>query len=121
MNIRQEYLKASSNNRRNDSAFLKNGFEDLNKNEEFLLAITSKGFGKRSSAYEYRISSRGGKGILGILSTKKNGKVIDYRITDGIGIGLILELSNGNKCWFFENEIAYTTSDLDFNSSNSYL
>ena len=40
-------------------------------------AITSKGFGKRSSAYEYRISNRGGKGITGILTSEKNGQVID--------------------------------------------
>ena len=39
--------------------------------------VTSNGFGKRSSAYEYRISNRGGKGITGILTTPKNGKVID--------------------------------------------
>ena len=36
-----------------------------------------KGIWKRSSAYEYRISNRGGKGITGILSTNKNGKVVD--------------------------------------------
>ena len=39
--------------------------------------IKEKGFGKRSSAYEYRISNRGGKGITGINTTNKNGKVID--------------------------------------------
>ena len=49
----------------------------LNDNEEFLLCVTTKGFGKRSSAYEYRISNRGGKGITGILTTPKNGKVVD--------------------------------------------
>ena len=32
-------------------------------------------------------------------------KVNDFRITDGKGIGLVLELSNGEKEWFFENEI----------------
>ena len=52
-------------------------FEELNKNEEFLLAVTSKGFGKRSSAYEYRISNRGGKGITGILTSEKNGEDVD--------------------------------------------
>ena len=31
--------------------------------------------------------------------------VNDFRITDGKGIGVILELSNGEKEWFFENEI----------------
>ena len=50
---------------------------NLKKNEEFLLSVTTKGYGKRSSAYQYRISSRGGKGITGILTTAKNGKVID--------------------------------------------
>ncbi len=76
MDIRKEYLKSSSQNRKNDNK-LTNGFEDLNKNEEFLLAITTKGYGKRSSAYEYRISNRGGKGITGIITSNKNGNVID--------------------------------------------
>ncbi len=77
MNIRQEYLKAASDNRRNESSSFKNGFEELNQNEEFLMAVTSRGFGKRSSAYEYRISNRGGKGITGILTSSKNGEVVD--------------------------------------------
>ncbi len=76
MNIRQQYLRAASESRK-ESSSLKNGFEELNKNEEFLLAITSKGFGKRSSAYEYRISNRGGKGITGIITSEKNGEVVD--------------------------------------------
>ena len=32
-------------------------FKELNDNEEFLLALTTNGYGKRSSAYEYRISN----------------------------------------------------------------
>ena len=76
MNIRQDYLKSSSENRRKISK-LKSNFEELNKNEEFLLSITTKGYAKRSSAYEYRISNRGGKGITGILTSNKNGQVID--------------------------------------------
>ena len=76
MNIRQEYLRAASDNRKRSSN-LKEEFAELNNNEEFLLTLTTKGFGKRSSAYEYRISNRGGKGITGILTSDKNGKVID--------------------------------------------
>ena len=76
MSIRQDYLKSSANNRKNLSA-LKDEFEELNKNEEFLLAVTNRGYGKRSSAYEYRISNRGGKGITGIVTSEKNGNVID--------------------------------------------
>ncbi len=77
MKIRQKYLKAASDNRRNETTSFQNGFEKLNNNEEFLLAVTSKGYGKRSSAYEYRISNRGGKGITGILTSVKNGQVVD--------------------------------------------
>ena len=76
MSVRQDYLRAASENRKNIST-LKSEFEELNKNEEFLLALTTNGFGKRSSAYEYRISNRGGKGITGILTSEKNGEVLD--------------------------------------------
>ncbi|MDC0248409.1 DNA gyrase subunit A [bacterium] len=76
MSIRQEYLRAASENRKNTST-LNSEFEELNKNEEFLLALTTNGYGKRSSAYEYRISNRGGKGITGILTSEKNGEVLD--------------------------------------------
>ncbi len=76
MSIRQDYLRAASENRKNTSV-LSSEFEELNKNEEFLLALTTNGYGKRSSAYEYRISNRGGKGITGILTSEKNGEVLD--------------------------------------------
>ena len=76
MNIRQDYLRAASENRKNTSS-LSSEFEELNKNEEFLLALTTNGYGKRSSAYEYRISNRGGKGITGIITSEKNGEVLD--------------------------------------------
>ena len=76
MSIRSEYLKFASDNRR-EKTNKNQDFEELQNKEEFLLCITTRGFGKRSSAYEYRISNRGGKGITGILTTPKNGKVID--------------------------------------------
>ena len=76
INIRQDYLRAASANRKRTSN-LSSEFEQLNNNEEFLLSLTTNGYGKRSSAYEYRISNRGGKGITGILTSEKNGEVID--------------------------------------------
>ena len=76
INIRAEYLKFANENRK-EKILNNSKFDNLLNNEEFLLAITTKGYGKRSSAYEYRISNRGGKGITGILTTPKNGKVID--------------------------------------------
>ena len=44
--------------------------------EQFLLTITENGYGKRTSTHEYRIASRGGKGVINILTTERNGKVI---------------------------------------------
>jgi len=76
INIRNDYLKYASETRKNNSN--KNiNFNELYNNEQFLLSITTKGYGKRSSAYEYKIQSTNGKGIENIKTTKKNGKVID--------------------------------------------
>jgi DNA gyrase subunit A len=41
-------------------------FREMAENEEFILTITDDGMGKRTSAYEYRISGRGGQGVTGI-------------------------------------------------------
>jgi DNA gyrase subunit A len=43
--------------------------------EEFLLTVTENGYGKRSSLYEYRITNRGGKGIVNIITSPRNGNV----------------------------------------------
>ncbi|MBO8233916.1 DUF2862 domain-containing protein [Prochlorococcus marinus XMU1419] len=45
------------------------------------------------------------KEIIDALSISPLGKISDFRITDGKGIGVILRLSNGKEQWFFENEI----------------
>jgi len=44
--------------------------------EEFILTVTRRGFGKRTSAYEYRITGRGGSGIVSIATSKRNGDVV---------------------------------------------
>lgn len=51
-------------------------FLKLAKEEEFILTITENGFGKRTSAYEYRTTGRGGVGITNILTTNRNGNVV---------------------------------------------
>ncbi len=40
------------------------------------------------------------------LSKNPRGTVIDYKMTDGTGIGVVIKLSDGSKKWFFEDEIA---------------
>jgi len=46
------------------------------KRDTTLLAVTENGFGKRSHISEYRITNRGGKGIINIKTTQRNGKVV---------------------------------------------
>mgnify|MGYP001297621524 CR=1 FL=1 len=45
------------------------------------------------------------KEIIDAINISPLGKISDFRITDGKGIGVILRLSNGKEQWFFENEI----------------
>ena len=45
------------------------------------------------------------KEIIDLLSTSSLGKISDFRITDGKGIGVVLKLKNGKEQWFFEDEI----------------
>ena len=45
------------------------------------------------------------KEIIDAISVSSVGKILDFRITDGKGIGVILQLSNGKEQWFFEDEI----------------
>ncbi len=49
---------------------------ELQEAEEFLLTVTNGGFGKRSSAYEYRTTGRGGQGIANIALAKRNGGAV---------------------------------------------
>jgi DNA gyrase subunit A len=49
---------------------------ELHENEQFILTITENGYGKRSSAYEYRRTNRGGQGITNIDTSERNGCVI---------------------------------------------
>ena len=50
--------------------------ENLNKkSEKNILSVTENGFGKRSSTLDYRVTNRGGKGIIGIINSPRNGNV----------------------------------------------
>ena len=70
-------------------------YDELNKQEEVLLAITVNGYGKRTNAYEYRVTNRGGQGIINIETSSRNGEVIaTFPITDDEQIMLV---TNGGK------------------------
>jgi DNA gyrase subunit A len=43
--------------------------------EQLILAVTVNGYGKRTSAFEYRVTHRGGQGIINIETSERNGAV----------------------------------------------
>jgi DNA gyrase subunit A len=47
-----------------------------------LVTVTENGYGKRTSLDEYRVQSRGGKGIITIKTTERNGKVVDIKLVE---------------------------------------
>lgn len=70
-------------------------YTELFEQEEVLLAITVNGYGKRTSAYEYRVTNRGGQGIINIETSSRNGEVIStFPITVDEQIMLV---TNGGK------------------------
>ena len=82
---REAYLKASSTERGleegqsinlSDYGLSEERYQQLQDREAFLLATTTKGYGKRTSSYEYRVTGRGGSGVWNINLTSKNGEVV---------------------------------------------
>jgi len=51
-------------------------YAELSAREQFVLTISEKGFGKRTSSFEYRTTNRGGKGIVAMAVTEKNGRIV---------------------------------------------
>ena len=43
--------------------------------ERYILSVSENGFGKRSSHLDYRVTNRGGKGIIGIINSPRNGNI----------------------------------------------
>ena len=67
------------------------------------------------------------KEIIDAINVSSVGKISDFRITDGKGIGVILILSNGKEQWFFEDEIDLLDEDgnlikkLNYTKENNNL
>ncbi len=48
---------------------------EMRAKEKYILSITENGFGKKTSHKEYRVTNRGGKGIIGIINSPRNGNI----------------------------------------------
>ena len=72
---------------------------ELAKNEDFILTITENGYGKRSSAYEYRTTNRGGSGVVNIVTSERNGNVAGcFPIWEGWQILVVTDKGKLIRC-----------------------
>ena len=60
----------------------KNNGAKKESSSKYILSITENGYGKRSSLLDFRVTNRGGKGIIGIVNSKRNGNVTSNLIVD---------------------------------------
>ena len=57
---------------------------ELKAKEKFILSITENGYGKKTSHFDYRVTNRGGKGIIGIVNSPRNGSICSsFPVFDG--------------------------------------
>ena len=75
---REDYLRHASwkPDRESEPAMSHDRFAELAEKEQFILTVCANGYGKLSSAYEYRRTGRGGQGITNIDNIARNGPVV---------------------------------------------
>jgi DNA gyrase subunit A len=62
----------------------------MSEAEQFVLTVSEKGMGKRSSSFQYRTTGRGGKGIVAMAITGKTGKLVaSFPVESGDQIMLV--------------------------------
>ena len=100
-------------NQKTAKNLLKNGKGDKNKKSEvvakqkYILSITENGYGKRTSFYDYRVTNRGGKGIIGIVASSRNGSVAaSFPVNEGDEIILSTDKGKVIRCAVKEIRVA---------------
>tara|TARA_R110000787_G_scaffold16887_7_gene53474 strand:- start:61425 stop:64175 length:2751 start_codon:yes stop_codon:yes gene_type:complete len=90
---RDQYLKAAPwKDNENAPELSAERMAEFSETEDFILTVCANGYGKRSSAYEYRQSGRGGQGILNIDNIKRNGTVVaSFRASDDEQVMLVTD------------------------------
>jgi DNA gyrase subunit A len=67
--------------------------------EQTILTVSSNGYGKRTSSYEYRVAGRGGKGITAMAVNKRNGELVaSFPVKDGDEIILVSDGGQLIRC-----------------------
>ena len=75
--VDQDTIKKNNKNNKDEKS-------ELKAKEKFILSITENGYGKKTSHFDYRVTNRGGKGIIGIINSPRNGSVSSsFPVFDG--------------------------------------
>ena len=69
-------------------------YAEMGASEQFILSISNNGYGKRTSTFEYRVTGRGGKGIIAMVVNDRNGNIADSFPVDAAN-QIILVTNNG--------------------------
>jgi DNA gyrase subunit A len=74
-------------------------YVELSAAEEIILCVSAKGFGKRTSSYEYRVTGRGGKGIVAMAVNQRNGDLVAaFPVAHGDEIMLVTDGGQLIRC-----------------------
>ncbi len=67
-------------------------YVEMSAAEQFVLTLAERGYGKRSSSYEYRTTGRGGKGIVAMSLTQKTGRIVgSFPVEEGDQVMLVTD------------------------------
>ena len=67
-------------------------YAEMSAAEQIILTVSTKGFGKRTSSYEYRITGRGGKGIVAMAVNARNGNLVaSFPVDEHDGLMLVTD------------------------------
>ncbi len=74
-------------------------FREIEQAEQLLLTLSEHGYGKRSSSLEYRITARGGKGIVAMVVNERNGRLVAaFPVTESDQIMLVTDKGKLIRC-----------------------
>ena len=74
-------------------------YVEMSAAEQFVLTVSERGYGKRTSSYEYRTTGRGGKGIVAMAVTARNGRIVaSFPVEDADQIMLVTNRGQLIRC-----------------------
>ncbi len=74
-------------------------YAEMGAAEQFVLTLSANGYGKRSSSFEYRVTGRGGKGIVAMVTNERNGDLIaSFPVEEADQIMLITDGGQTIRC-----------------------